>query len=156
MLDPSVKCFGHHDSFGGRGCPIPKCFQGFNVPERSKHRKRSLGNMSADILETLASKLFRVLQAPYLQRKEWGGMKESCDSLAHSLQKYACELRGKNKTMRLIHSSLVPWRCIQNGLDLFYLKPISTPASELGEISKLVKESEPYSLIDLHSYLHAS
>jgi len=51
----------HHNTFSDRSCPIPRCFvsfQGFNIPERSKHRKRSLTNLSADILEALASKLF--------------------------------------------------------------------------------------------------
>jgi hypothetical protein len=109
--------------------------------------------MSGDVLEALASRLFRVLQAAYFQREGWGFMKESCDKMAHSLQKYANELRAKNKTMKIIHSSLTPWRCIQKGLDLFYLKPINIVPPELGEICACVKVAEPYSMIDLHSHL---
>lgn len=44
---------GHHGAFENRSFPIPevfKAFDGYNVPERSKHRKRKTGNMSYDIL----------------------------------------------------------------------------------------------------------
>ena len=81
---------------------------------------------------------------------------DSCDGLAYSLQKYASVLRRKNKIMKVVHSSLVPWRCIQKWLDLFYLKPTITLPPELSEISKLIRESDPYSLIDLHPYLPAN
>ena len=51
---------GHLEAISGRGCRIPQCFvafQGYNIPERSKHRKQSLSNLSADVLEALSSKL---------------------------------------------------------------------------------------------------
>jgi len=35
-------------------------------------------------------------------------MKESCEKMAHSLQKYAEELRGKNKVMSLFILPLYP------------------------------------------------
>ena len=79
---------GHHDSFSSRGHQIPSYFsefQGFNVPELSKHRKRATCNMSAATLEALAQKLFRLLQASYFMREGWGIMKAECENLAHSL-----------------------------------------------------------------------
>ena len=44
---------GHHDVFRSRSCTIPTYFSkfvGFNRPELSKHRKRSISNMSREKL----------------------------------------------------------------------------------------------------------
>lgn len=49
-------------------------------------------------------------------------MREECEELAHSLQKYAQLLQGKNKCMKMVHSSPVPWRSITKGLDVYYIK----------------------------------
>ena len=150
---------GHHDTLHGRGCSIPTCFvtfQGFNVPERSKHRKRSLTNLSADVLEALASKLFCILQSSYFHRERWGEMKGNCDRMAHNLQRYADELRGKNKVMKLVHYSTVPWRSILKGLDLFYLKPTMKLSLDLTEINSVVKACDCYSIVDLLLYLPAN
>jgi hypothetical protein len=59
---------GHHHVFASRGCPVPEMFiqfQTYNVPQLSKHRKRAVGNMAYDELETLASRLFRILQSSF-------------------------------------------------------------------------------------------
>jgi len=82
-------------------------------------------------------------------------MKESCEKMAHSLQKYAEELRGKNKVMKLVHSSTVSWRSLQKGLDIFYLKPTTNLPLELRQISSIVEETGPYSMVDLLPYLPA-
>ena len=69
---------GHHHIFSCRGFPIPNCFdqfQGFNVPEASKHRKRQAPNMSCDKLEALSSKLFMLLQSSFMQRPHWAALK---------------------------------------------------------------------------------
>ena len=132
---------GHHDSFSSRGHQIPSYFsefQGFNVPELSKHRKRATCNMSAATLEALAQKLFRLLQASYFMRDGWGIMKAECENLAHSLQKYAQMLQEKKKSMKIVHSSPTPWRCITKGLDLFYVKPAKKLSTDLIEINSRV------------------
>ena len=59
---------GHHSTLSSRGFLIPPSFasfQGYNIPELSKHRKRTLSNMSRDALHALAQKMFRLLQANY-------------------------------------------------------------------------------------------
>ena len=45
--------YGHHGSLKDQSCPVPVVFSsytGYNVPEYSKHRKRSIGNLSAESL----------------------------------------------------------------------------------------------------------
>ena len=48
---------GHHDSLKKQSCPVPPIFgpfTGYNVPERSKHRKRTTTNLSSDILKVVS------------------------------------------------------------------------------------------------------
>lgn len=67
-----VKCLwyldGHYDKLKKQSCPVPELcltFTGYNTPEISKHRKRQSSNMSASTLNSLASSLFRILQASF-------------------------------------------------------------------------------------------
>ena len=44
---------GHHETLEARSCSIPsefKSFTGYNVPEKSKHRKRAHVNLSQEVL----------------------------------------------------------------------------------------------------------
>ena len=94
----------HHASFASRGYHIPTCFadfQGFNMPELSKHSKRAACNMSSTTLEALAQKLFQLLQANYFLREGWRVMRGVCEELAQSLLKYAQSIQNKNKFMKL-------------------------------------------------------
>ena len=146
----------HHATFFARGCEIPACFaqfQGYNMPELSKHRKRTSGNMSGDILQALSQKVFRLVQANYFLRDEWEVMRRECETLAHSLQKYADILLEKNKYMKVVHSSTTPWRSVTKGLDLFYLKPTDKLPYELTKINQAVAEIDFYNKIDLHPLL---
>ena len=103
---------GHHSTISSHGYQIPACFtnfQGFNAPELSKHHKHSTSNMSADVIESLSTKLFRLLQANYFSREKWASMRQSCELLANTLHLYVCEIQGKNIVMKTIHSSGTPW-----------------------------------------------
>ena len=63
---------GHHSNICSHGYQILACFtnfQGSNAPELSNYRKRSTSNMFADVIGTLSTKLFRLLQAIYFSRK---------------------------------------------------------------------------------------
>ena len=58
---------GHHDALKKQNCSIPNLFNHFNsynTPEVSKHRKRSISNLSGSTLEMLSSTLFHNLQSP--------------------------------------------------------------------------------------------
>lgn len=66
--------------------------------------------------------------------------------------KYASELQGKNKAMKLVHASPTPWRSIAKGLVLFYIKPTTNISPKLAELSSKVIAVDPYCSIDLHEY----
>ena len=77
-------------------------------------------------------------------------MKGECEELAIDVQKLQ---EKKNKSMKIVHSSPIPWRSIAKGLDLLYLKPTEKLLLELIEISSRLAEVGPYCKVDLHSYL---
>ena len=108
--------------------------------------------MSSATLEALSSKLFGLLQCNFFLRERWAELREQCEKLAHSMKKYASELQGKNKAMKLVHASPTPWRSIAKGLDLFYIRPTASVSPELAELSSKVIAVGPYCSIDLHEY----
>ena len=103
--------------------------------------------MSADVIESLSTEL---LQANYFSREKLASMRQSCELLANTLHLYACEIQGKNKVMKTIHS---PWQSIDNCIDSLYLKPVGNVCIKLQNICEQLSKAGPYSLIDLHSYL---
>ena len=89
----------YHPSSGTESCllwyivmciqrPIPpsfSSFNGYNVPECSKHWKRRLQNQSSDTLKSPFSFPFFYLQESYCKRKHWQGFHVEVQSLAGSI-----------------------------------------------------------------------
>ena len=65
MFDILWHLNGHHQVFASKGCAIPK------VSLRFKAITLHIGNMSADEIECLSSKLFDVLQAGSMNRPSY-------------------------------------------------------------------------------------
>ena len=80
-------------------------------------------------------------------------MRRRCELLANTLHQYMHEIHDKNKMMKSVHSSISPWRSIENGIDVVYLKPTGSVCSELQGIYNALVEINPYSMVDLHDYL---
>lgn len=65
---------GHHQVFASRSCPIPALFSqfvGFNRPELSKHRKRSMSNLSRDKIDEFSTMLQDYSMSSWMQQEEW-------------------------------------------------------------------------------------
>ena len=104
---------GHVDTMASRSCSIPKQFlqfQGYNNPEKSKHRRRDIENMSANVLDTHASVLNSFLLQPWLDSSTWKPMKGAIRDLADAVSKYAAYLQQKNIEIQENHRSLAPVR----------------------------------------------
>jgi len=67
--------------------------------------------VAADIIESLSTNLFRLLLTNNFSREKWASMRQSCELLASTLHQYAyaCEIQDKNKAMKTIHLSGMPW-----------------------------------------------
>ena len=94
----------------------------YDVPERSKHRKRSLQNLSSDTLKAHSHSLFSILQGSYWKRKHWQGFHVEVQSLAGSITQYTDYLNRQNKKMLLRHVSEVPMRNLADSMSISYHK----------------------------------
>ena len=75
---------GRHKNFEKQSCPIPAIFSrfvGFNLPEKSKHRKCTHGNMQHDTLSVIHQFLFGLLQIPFLQRASGRNLSQKSPNL---------------------------------------------------------------------------
>ena len=99
---------GHFTTFEERSCHIPddfKVFEGYNKPEKSKHRKKDATNLSASILDCFATSLNQLILQPCFDQKKWESMKKSVGDLADSMTKYALYLCEKNEVVQENHGT---------------------------------------------------
>ena len=93
---------GHHHTLADRSCDVPQVFEGFveyNIPERSKHRKRSSSSLCAATLKSYSQSLFDNLQCSFWSRPGWNVLKAEVEVLAKALAKYADCLGVKKARM---------------------------------------------------------
>ena len=79
---------GHHRVLSSRSCDIPKFFSnftGYNRPEKSKHRKRSISNLKRDKLLELASNLQEHVVSSWIQRHEWCTFRVALSNLIEAI-----------------------------------------------------------------------
>ena len=91
-------------------------FTGYNCPENSKHRKRTISNLSVKMLSTLALSLKDVLHCMKFidDYKAWCDIRLATLKLAHTMEDYATFLEAKNasvKRIQLTPRSEVEKRC---------------------------------------------
>ena len=145
---------GHHETLEKQSCPVPPIFgpfTGYNLPERSKHRKRTIANLSSDTLKSLSRSLFSILQGSYWKCKSWQTFGSEVESLAGSLAQYVDYLERQNKKAKLRHASDVPIRQLSNSITLTYIK--ATTGSlfpSFRELSTTLEAAEPYQHVFLN------
>ena len=143
---------GHHEVLASRSCPIPslfKSFVGFNKPELSKHRKRSISNMSKDKLVEYSTVLQNYVVSSWIQQAEWSFLKEG---LVESLASYASYLSMRNKAMKLHHSSPEPSVSFSDAQSIKFIKSSSDMSPLLTELNTAIKSSPYYTRIFVNDY----
>ena len=116
---------GHHQVFEKQGLKIPDVFSpfvGYNVPEASKHRKRSATNMSECTIHSHAALLFGCLQGIYWAQPKFAKLKQATEELAGCLSRYGDYLRSQNKHMKQSHASSTSIRQLSDSLSLKIIK----------------------------------
>ena len=119
MVDTLWTIDGHHGVFESRNCSIPSCFSSFvdyNVPELSRHRKRTIENLSSSVLQTCSNALFACLQGVYWEQPQWKAFKPDVVQLATSLAKYRDYLSNQLITSKRIHLAETPVRQLSENL----------------------------------------
>ena len=115
---------GHHHVFSNQSVVIPSIFLnfvGYNRPELSKHRKRTVSNISGSVLRSVSSHLLHCLQASYWNRQHWVQLKNDVEQFALALGGYAGYLEKSLKKTKLNHSLSSPVREISNNISFQFL-----------------------------------
>ena len=97
---------GHHHTLHERGHGVPnlfKQFQGYNCPEKAKHRKRSHSSLSIELLDSHSQMLFDLAGKCFMKRMAWTSIREAVLRLADNLRKYKLHLEVKNSKVQSHH-----------------------------------------------------
>ncbi|XP_072026783.1 uncharacterized protein [Amphiura filiformis] len=100
---------GHHQTLANR-VKIPKLFEkfeGYNVPEKMKKRKRERENLKVDRLTDLAYRLSRFQTRSWMKVSNWIVLKDSVDALVDATTQYCTYLKEKNKVGRQQQERLI-------------------------------------------------
>ena len=143
---------GHHSTFETRSCSIPEPFdrfEGYNVPEKSKHRKRRTCNLSFDVLVKHVAVLKESLLSSWMQQSGWLQLKECVSKLTTAIDDYCMYLRQQCKAAKMRHDSVAA------GSDSGTLTvlPLSTVvSSRLTALNDTMKEKPCYDRMYVNNY----
>ena len=143
---------GHHSAFDDQGCKIPNIFcsfTGYNVPEASKHRKRTVQNMSKDKILSIAESLFKCLQEAYWKQPTFIQFQQDVEGLANAMAVYSDYLSRKNKQVKLNHSLESPVRQLSDSLTLEIISQSKLCYPCFSDITERLNNTEPYDLVYL-------
>lgn len=138
---------GHHDVMASRSCPIPSAlshFVGFNKPELSKHRKRSISNLNHNKLDEYAFVLQEYLISSWMQQEEWVLFRKSLQTLFESLASYSSYLATRNKAMKVHHASPEPAVSFSDAFSLKHITQASSISPLLVALHQALKNSGCY------------
>ena len=150
---------GQHSTLADRACHVPpefQPFQGYNLPEKSHHRKRTAENLSAAILDHHSTVLNSFLLQSWLQVSLWKCVKSAVCNLADAIAKYSSYLKDKNQETQTNHSKLSPVRVLSESEKFCVIKQAQwvkpTLAAEYSSLQKQLdtcQEFEPLLVNDL-------
>ena len=135
---------GHHHVFMNQACHIPEVFKllvGYNTPEASKHRKRTIQNMSGSTISSLASSLFGCLQGGYWKRPEFTAFLPHVEQLARAMAEYSNYLVSQNKRMKACHSSETAIRQLSDSLSVQVVQSSAVSLPCFNSLSKALKRT---------------
>ena len=99
---------GHLETFASRSHAIPPefaRFSGYNVPEASKHKRKTLERTA---VEVNARKLFELLEKPWMSSGRCSAIREPVENLAQSLHGYSAYLLSQSTKVAANHALLHP------------------------------------------------
>ena len=92
---------GHHSILEHQSCSIPEPFNkfvGYNTPEKSKHRKRQIGNLSRDSLTKHVQALRQSQITSWMQQPRWRELRDCVGKLTTVLEDHCTYLQEKCKS----------------------------------------------------------
>lgn len=138
----------HHDTLSHRGCKVPELFspyQGYNVPQASKHRKRSAANLSCEKLAGYSASLYEVLLSSWINTSRWAVMKEAVKGLASSIDGHISYLRDQLERMKIHHST--PSESFGDKTNFTYLPRSSQVPGSLHDLDQALSQKQVYEYV---------
>lgn len=81
-------------------------FSGFNCPQKSKHKKRTLNNLSEGKLESYTVQMREIMQGlPCLNSMPWAEVKMNIVDLLDVIEQYRLRLRGQRMRSKLVQET---------------------------------------------------
>ena len=139
---------GHEDALASLGCMIPdlfRPFKGYNVPEMSKHRKRTHTSLSREQLISHAAALYDALLYSWMSTHWWKPIKDATESLAKSLDVYISYLKEQAKKVCDHDRSKQSPVSENTSVILLLINPI--PHDSLEQINDEICIKNPYEMI---------
>lgn len=147
---------GHHNTLSERGVKVPTLFhrfKGYNMPECSKHRKRSIQNLSQAELRSGALSLQDSLQSSWFQKPSFTELRVAVEELVKCLTDYVGFLETKNKYQKLHHASLQPSSSVSDSVSTIYLNPLATDVpSSVKPLDSYLRGKNPYEAVFLRDF----
>jgi hypothetical protein len=148
---------GHHASLASRSCPVPPFFSrfvGYNKPELSKHRKRSISNLSRDKIDEFTSLLQDYCTSSWMKQDQWALLKDSLFILIESLASYSAYLTMKNESMKIHHALPEPATVFEDAISIKYIESTSSSilSSLLTDIDRAVQNTDFYQVVPLSEH----
>lgn len=135
-------------------------FSGFNCPEKYKHKKRTLANLSEDKLNRYTMLLRESMQGQrYLETMPWAEIKVEILIFIEVIESYCARLREQRVRTKLVAST--PRRSqleLKTNVTVVNKKkgPLYTVHPNLSELDRRLKDSEPYVPISVREYIPCS
>lgn len=143
---------GHHVTLKDRGNAVPGMFakfQGYNMPEKHKHRKREGSNLKSSVLLEKSSALFRMCGSTYLKGAT---VASHWLRLADNLRKHSEYLDKQNATVKLGHDRKVR-RIDQHEWEVYGTMPIPpTMKARYGTLHDSLVKSPLYTPVFLNNF----
>ena len=144
---------GHHDTLSRRGLQVPELFspyQGYNVPQASKHRKRSAANLSCEKLACHSASLYETLLSSWINTARWAVMKEAVKGLATSIDSHISYLHDQSKRMKIHHST--PSESFGDKTNFTYLPRSSKIPGSLHELDQALSQKQVYEYVFVRDF----
>ena len=127
--------------------------KGTNVPQASKHRKRSAVNLSCEKLACHSASLYEVLLSSWINTSTWAVMKEAVKGLASSIDGHISYLRDQSKRMKVHHST--PSESFGDKTNLTYLPRSSKVPGSLRELDQALSQKQVYEYVFVQDFAPA-
>lgn len=139
---------------------VPKLFKttlsGYNIPEKHKHRKRTLKNLSGEKMEGIIIKMREIIQEQrYLEKMPWAEFKINIMNLLNIMENYCAKLRSQR--VRNIDARESPRTALETRTNVQIINKTSGNVNRnLTKLNAALLQKDVYDPISIREHLETS